>query len=308
MFTEGQGRAASVVFLGALIVWCTAVAAEDKSWIGQVKSTISPGKEEFIVGEPISLKVHVLNLNRETIYVWDRDGRYFEFAGEGPDGNRMRDLTETQISRWSSPVAVADGADFNDVTFVNGYLDFAGPGTYTVRYRGYLYLQRQPKLGEDPNTYVMRVSAQIGVRLRQAPAQELEAVLKDYLSLLESENDRLQRQGARALAVSEPNLAVRLLKGSLTSADGGYPLHSSWVMWTLAKIGTDEAIEVLVDSAQHGGHRMVRTDAIEEVGRFGISSAVGTLKGLLSDGDARIRAGGGDSAGTSRRRGVRGGG
>jgi HEAT repeat protein len=61
-------------------------------------------------------------------------------------------------------------------------------------------------------------------------------------------------------------------------------------MWTLAKIGTDEAIEVLVDSAQHGGHRMVRTDAIEEVGRFGISSAVGTLKGLLWDGDARIRA------------------
>jgi len=83
---------------------------------------------------------------------------------------------------------------------------------------------------------------------------------------------------------------VRLLEESLASADGGYPLHSWRAMWTLAKIGTDEAIEVLVDSAQQGGHRMVRTDAIGEVGRFGISSAVGTLKGLLSDGDAKIRA------------------
>jgi len=201
MFREGQARAASVVLLGALIVWCTAVAAEDKNWSGRVQSSVKPGKEEFIVGEPISLKVHVLNLNRETIYVWDRGGRYFEFAGEDAGGNKMTDVTETQVSGWSSPVAVAGGADFNDVTFVNCYLDFAGPGTYTVRYRGYLCLQRQPRPAEDPNTYVMRVSERIGVRLREAPAQELEAVLRDYLSLLESEDERLRRQEARALAV-----------------------------------------------------------------------------------------------------------
>jgi hypothetical protein len=145
MFREGQARAASVVLLGALIVWCTAVAADDRNWSGQVKSSVKPGKEEFIVGEPISLKVHVLNLNREMIYVWDRGGRYFEFAGEDAGEKTMKDLTETQVSGWSFPVAVADGADFNDVTFVNGYLDFAEPGTYRVRYRGYLIFAEAAK-------------------------------------------------------------------------------------------------------------------------------------------------------------------
>jgi len=246
-------------------------------------------KEEYLVGEPIPLRIEVYNLDTQAVYVQNNQGHTFEFTGRNSSGKTAKDIRPAQISIWSSFVRVEPGKDFNDVFLLNEHLEFRELGQWVVSYRGRLPVRktRKPLPSSDPNKHTVLLSGTFEVALRQGSSPELEKALRVYLASLRSDNYRLAKRAARALIVSEPVLAVKLLKEAV-NANESTKLPSDLVAWALARIRTDQAIETLREFATDPDSRG-RMSAISELGRFRIKEGKSTLIGLLADEDPRVR-------------------
>jgi hypothetical protein len=248
-------------------------------------------KEQYLVGEPIPLRVEAHNLDSQPVYVRNNRGHTFVFSARHSSGKIAKDIRPAQISIWSSLVPVEPGRDFNDVFFLNEYLEFRDPGQYAISYSGRLPIQKTAEYlhSTDPNWHAVMLSGTLEVTLRRGSADELEKALRAYLKPLRSNNYRLGRRAARALIVSEPTLAVKLLREAL-NVNESTEVPSGLVAWALARMRTDEAIETLREFATDPNSRG-RLSAISELGRFRIKEGKPTLIGLLSDENPRVRVG-----------------
>jgi hypothetical protein len=215
--------------------------------------------------------------------------RTFQFSGQDSSGTPVRELTRPGLSGLCRIIPIDSGERLDSVVFVNEYLDFPGAGVYTVGYSGSILWGEEPLPDQDKPIRVIGLSGDLTAKLCQASSSDLERVLGEYAQQLKSPDDRLQAQAARALALSEPSVAVKLLTEALEGENGAYPTCASRATWALAKIGTQAAIQALLDVAVHSKHSMVRTDAIMELGRWHINRAAPTLTGLLSDPSPGIR-------------------
>jgi hypothetical protein len=205
-------------------------------------------------------------------------------------GKALKDRTKTQLSAWSDPIPVAPEADCNDVVFVNRHVEFPGPGVYAVSYRGCIDLRKTTPGSRGADKKTVTLSGAVNVELSEGSAEELEEAVRQYVKQLRSDAPGLGDQAARASIASEPALTVRLLRETLQDEEGLLPSQTAQVTWVLARIRTDEAIRLLLDLAAGPSHLMVRTEAIDTLGRFHIKQAVPTLIDLLSDPDSRVRA------------------
>ncbi len=289
MFIIKRPTVILAVLSGILIVSSSAATAENKPWWKNVQGQITVGKKEFLLGEPIFIKVTVTNRHSETIHFRDSIERCFEFSAEDNSGKSVKKLRNPDISGLFRTVATTHGTTFNDVAFISEYLDFPAPGVYTVTCRGSIRLHKGSPRDQDFDTQYVSLRGVVTVKLRRGSLTELENILRKYLTQLKSSNRRLKRQASHALTASEPMLAVKLLKEALEGKNGAYPPYTSHATWALAKIGTDEAIQALLDVAARSNNNMVRTKAIRELGRWHIKKAVPKLIDLLSDPDAKIR-------------------
>jgi hypothetical protein len=276
----------------AVILYCCALSApqQDPPWRDQAEVDVTPTKDQFLLGEPISVKVQVTNLYTEKIEVRYGRGRYFRLTALDSSGKALKDRTKTQLSAWSDPIPVVPEADCNDVVFVNRHVEFPGPGVYAVSYRGCIDLREGPPGNRGADKKTITLSGAVNVELGEGSAEELEEAVRQYVKQLGSDDAALGDQAARALIASEPTLTVRLLREALQDEEGFLPSQTAHVTWVLARIRTDEAIQLLLDLAVGSDHWMARTEAIDALGRFHIKQAVPTLVDLLSDPDSRVRA------------------
>lgn len=274
--------------LVVLILVAAAAPPDDFSGAEKIPllGEVSVKKKEFLVGEPVALELRVRNLHGDPVYVRDMKGRYFELSAQDSIGKSLKSFRQPYFSGFIGTVQVDRGADFNDLVFVNRQVDFPGPGVYTVSYAGDVYVQKAP---HDVNAQILSISGQVVVQLRRGSQTELEKALREYLKLLKSGNRRLESRAARALAVSDPNVAVKLLKKALAIESEDFAIYTSHAIWALAKIRTSEAIGVMEDAALGACHSFVRRIAIRELGRFEVRETVPTLVQLLSDPSAKIR-------------------
>jgi len=278
-----------IALLGTVIAQNGATAEPTEQSLANVEVQAFIGKPEFLVGEPITIKVVVTNRYKETIHLNDRIVRGFRFSAKDSSGKLVKKHQEPSISGLYPIVSVRSGTDFNSVAFINEYLDFPGPGIYNVTYRGYIHFDKSSPESLDEDTQTVEILSVLDVKLRQGSSSELETALSQYLKQLKSRDNRLQRQAARALSVSEPVLAVKLLGEVLEGENGSYPLSATYATWALAKISTEPAIQALIDLGLHDNHWRVRTAAIRELGRRRINKALPALTNLLSDKNPIIR-------------------
>jgi len=291
MFTPKRLVVIIMVLVGILSVPSSVTAQETGHWWHNIEARVTVCKEEFLLGEPISIKVVVTNHHSETVHLSDCIYRSFEFFAHDSSGRLVKRLRGPGISGLFPVVPVRPRADFNDVVFMNEYLDFPGPGIYTVTYLGYIHVHKGTGINQNMKVQAIPLSSVVSVKLRQGSSSELETALSQYLKQLKSRDNRLQRQAAHALSVSEPVLAVKLLGEALEGENGSYPLGATYATWALAKIGTEPAIQALLNVATPPNNIIARIDAIRELGRWHIKRAVPTLIALLSDPSAKIRIG-----------------
>ena len=289
MFMVRKLAIITVAFLVTIEVQGKIESTEEQASSIKVKTQISVTKEEFLVGEPIPMRTTVTNRNSEMIRIFNLLYLTLDFSAKDSSGRLVKGIRKPWLTGLSRTIAVPPASDFNDVVFMNEYLDFPRPDFYTVTYKGSILFRIEPLESRGTHLQTVPVSGVVNVRLRQGLDSELESALREYLKLLKSGNRQLESQAARALSVSEPTLAAKLLRQAVTDESGAYPSYTSQVTWALARIGTDEAIQVLSDIAMHYKNTMARTDAIDELGRQHIKKAVPTLVTLLSDQDSKIR-------------------
>lgn len=289
MFIIKRPAVILAVLSAILIVSSSAAKAENKPWWKNLQRQITIGKNEFLLGEPIFIRVTVTNRHSETLLLGHPIYRNFEFSAQDSSGKLVKKLRIPYMSGFHITVPTPPGTTFNDVAFINEYLEFPGPGVYTVTCRGSILLHKGSPGNQDFDTQYLSLRGVVTVKLRRGSVAELENVLRKYLTQLKSNNLKLKSQASHAFTASEPVLAVKLLKEALEGKNGAYPPYTSHVTWALAKIGTDEAIQALLDVAASSNNNMVRIKAIRELGRWHIKKAVPKLIDLLSDPDAKIR-------------------
>lgn len=294
MFTTKRQVVILTVLLGIFNVPNSLAASENARWWENVQGTITIGKKEFLLGEPIFIKVAVTNHHSETVCFADPIYRRFEFSAKDSSGKLVKKRKSLDISGLFRTVATRTGTTFNGVAFINEYLDFPGPGIYTVTCRGSILMHKGLPKDQDRDTQYISLSGVVTVKLREGSVTELENVLRKYLTQLKSDDRRFRRQASQAshaFTVSQPVLAVKLLKEALM--EKGRPRRSrsyaSRTTWALAKIGTKQAIEALSDVALHSQRNRARVAAVIELGRFHIIESVPTLIDVLSDPSANIR-------------------
>ncbi len=289
MFTIKRPAVILTVFLGILIFSNSFAAVENKPWWKNVQGQITIGKKEFLLGEPIFIKATVTNRHSETLRLGHPIYRNFEFSAQDSSGKSVKKLRNPDISGFHITVPTPPGTAFNGVAFINEYLEFPRPGVYIVTCSGSILIHKGSPRDQDFDSQYILLRGVVTVKLRRGSLTELENILRKYLTQLKSSNRRLKRQASHALTASEPMLAVKLLKEALEGKNGAYPPYTSHATWALAKIGTDEAIQALLDVAARSNNNMVRTKAIRELGRWHFKKAVPKLIDLLSDPDAKIR-------------------
>jgi hypothetical protein len=274
---------------GTVIAQNGATAEPTEQLLANVEVQASIGKPEFLVGEPITIKVVVTNRHKETIRVWDRIERSFRFSAKDRSGKLVKKREEPSVSGLFPIVSVRSGTDFNSVAFINEYLDFPGPGIYKVTYRGYIHFDKGSPESLDEDAQVVEISGVVDVKLRKGSVNELENALQEYVKQLRSADNKLQRRAALALSVLEPVIALKMLRKALQSENGSYPKGASQAAWAIGHIGTEQAIQALIDLGLHDNHWRVRTSAIRELGRRRINKALPALTNLLSDKNPIIR-------------------
>lgn len=274
---------------GTVIAQNSATAEPNEQLWANVEVQASIGKPEFLVGEPITLKVVVTNRYKETIHLSDMIVRSFRFSAKDSSGKLVKKREEPSISGLYPIVRVRSGTDFNSVAFINEYLDFTGPGIYKVTYRGYIHFDKGSPGSLDEDTQTVEISDVVDVKLRKGSVNELENALQEYVKQLRSADNKLQRRAALALSALEPVIALKMLRKALQSENGSYPKGASQAAWAIKHIGTEQAIQALIDLGLHDNHWRVRTAAIRELGRRRINKALPALTNLLSDQNPRIR-------------------
>jgi len=302
MFTIKKCPLILSVLLVIVIVPNSVTAEEDQQWWRNVEARVATAKDEFLFGEPVSIKVTLTNTYNETIHFWDSIERCFEFSAVDNSGKPVKTLKNPDISGFFRTVPTAPGTTFNDVVFINEYLEFPVPGVYTVAYSALVPVRKGLFTNGNRDRQEISLSGAATVKIRQGSRSELKNVLTQYLTQLKSKDRRLQSQAARALAVSEPVLAVEVLRKALILKAGSHPFYanyaSSLAMWALAKIHTKEAIQTLSDVALHSEHVGARVGAINELGRWHIKESVPTLTEVLADPSPNIRVAALDSLGS----------
>jgi hypothetical protein len=250
-------------------------------------------KEQYLVGEPILLRIEVHNLDSRPIYVRNNRGFSFKYSARHSSGKMAKDIRPAQISIWSGLVQVEPGKDFNDVFYLDEFLEFRDPGLYTISYSGRLPVLKTreslPSTGPKRRPAVP-LSGTFEITLRRGSAGELEKALRAYLKPLSSSTHRIRMQAARALIVSEPMLAVKLLREVVNENESAKAAKASAnvVAYALGRIHTDEAIKALCEFATDP-NSYGRMHAISELGSFHIKEGKPILIGLLSDEDPRVR-------------------
>jgi hypothetical protein len=289
MSTQKSAVLVTYVFLCIGTVSGNPVAAEDKPWWECIEGQLAAGKPEFIDGEPIFVKITLTNHTGEVISVWDALYHSFEFSVPGSVGVSSDKLRRPDISGLFRTVPLPSETSFHDVAFVSEYLNLHGSGVYTVACRGDVLVRKGSAKNGGADTQWIVVASTVTVKIRKGSGKELESTLRDYLKQLQSSDRALQRQGARALAASEPILAVKLLKEALTRDAIPDPLGVMHAAWALGRIGTEDAIQALTDTALHSPSNKVRVPLIIELGRSRIVAAVPALTEMLSDSSPDIR-------------------
>ncbi len=248
-------------------------------------------KEQYLVGEPILLRIEVHNLDSKPIYVQNNQGFSFKYTARHSSGKMAKDIGPGPISIWSNFFPVESGKDFNDVFYLNEYLEFREPGLYTISYSGRLPVRKtkeyRPSAGSQKHPAVP-LSGTFDITLHKGSAGELEKALRAYLKPLRSANHQIEMQGARAFVVSEPTLAVKLLKEAVNEEKLPKASASS-VVWALGRIRTDDAINTLCEFATDPNSRG-RISAICKLGSLRVKESKPILTGLLLDENPLVRA------------------
>lgn len=255
-----------------------------------VEGDVSVSKNEFLLGEPISIEVAVTNRHSEPVHILDMiEESGFQFSAQDSSGKRVKEFRRPYLTGMFPCVQAQPGSTLRRVVFMHKQLDFPGPGVYEVEYRGCIYSRKISETCPKVSVHDVPLSGVITVKLRKPTGDELEKALTEFVKQLKSGNRELERRAARALSVSEPTLAIKLLKQAVTDESGAYPSYTSEVTWALGKIGGNQATQALLDLALHGKHRRIRTDAIYQLGKQHIKEAVPTLLSLLPDEDVMFR-------------------
>jgi len=278
------------IFVLVLIFSKVVTASEEEQWQEKVHGQIAVGKNEFLIGEQIYIKIDFINTGNEPVYIADPIFGGFDFSALDTSGKSVKKLNGPDIlSRFYRRVPIHPDIDHNDVVYVKEYLDFPGPGVYTVSCSGKVLIHKGLPKNQSVNEEYISLTAVITIKLREGSATELETSLREYLAKLKSGNRRTQRKAAFAFTISEPELAVKLLKETLEGKKVGHASYVSSATWALAKIGTAQAIQALSDVAMNSTINRARVAAILEFGKWRIEESVPTLTGLLSDPYENIR-------------------
>ena len=289
MFTIKKLKIILTLLLGILIVSNSAKTVQERQWWEDIQGQITLGKKEFLLGEPIYIRVVVTNKGNETVNVGDPIYNCFEFSADGSPGKPVKKLKNPDISGSFRTIPVAPGTTFDGVAFINEYLDFPGPGVYTVTCDGCILVHKGLAKDQDRSIQSISIKGVVTLKLRRGSVAEQEDVLRKYLAHLKSDDRRLQSQASHAFTVSESSLAVKLLKEALMEKGDPRPSYASRATWALAKIGTEQAVQALSNVALHSEKNGARVAAIIQLGSSRIIESVPTLREVLSDPSANIR-------------------
>lgn len=281
-----------ILFIGILFTPYKVKAEEHLNWLGKVRVQTGMEQDEFIADEPIALHLKAVNLNAEPIFIWDYNGWYFKLSAKDIKQEQLQDKYPTQISLKSFSVMIPASGHFDDVIYINQYVDFPEPGEYEITYEGYLYFQEYAQSPGNSARTMRPVSGTAKVKIRNGSDSELESRLKKYLEFLKSEDSKIRNQGVRAFEASGNHVATRLLRETLETAASdqqGYTLTDA--VRALGRIGTPEAFTALFNLAKESENGSVRREAILGIRSFHVDTEKATraLTELLSDQDADIR-------------------
>jgi hypothetical protein len=261
----------------------------NKGWWEGVDGRVSIGKGEFVLGEPIFVNVVLSNHHTEPISVSDAVYRSFEFSVVDSPEPRPRKLRNPDPSGLFRTISVPPGGTLGDTAFIGEYIDIREPGVYTIGCRGSVLVWKVSQTEEDLAERSILISATVVVKVRRGSQDELETALRDHLEHLRSADRSLQRQGARALAVSRPDLAIKLLQEAIGGKPLTDPVALARAAWALARVGTNEAIQALSEAALNSPDEGIRVPIVIELGRSNIAVAVPLLTQLLSDPSPNVR-------------------
>lgn len=281
-----------ILSIKILFLFCTIISIGNVCWGDSQKlkndiiTDITLDKDEFVIGEPITIRVNIKNIGPNTIHIKEIIPEHFNFSAVNVNDRKVKlHKLPSQISRLLSFCIIAPGSDFRDVVFINKILNFQKPGFYKIRFNSILPVYKDfPK--NPQNKQEIKLSGNVNIKLLKGSDEELEKAMRHYLEILESEDYRIARRAAQAFTISEPNMAVKLLREALKNE----PSNKSLITWALAKIGTDDSIKVLLDAAEYSKNTSIRTSAIEKLGSWHIQSSLPTLLKLLNDENPIIRA------------------
>ena len=281
------------VFTGILIAPNSVLATESEPWWKNVQGQITIGKKEFLLGEPIYIRVAVANNHSQTLHFGYPVHQNFEFSAKDGSGKLklVKKPKNPSMSVFGRAVPISPGTTFEDLAFVNEYLDFPGPGTYSVACDGYILVQKGLAKDRDMDERYISLKGAVTVKLRRGSVAEQEVVLRKLLTQLKSDDRRLQTQAAHAFTVSEPALAVKLLKETLMekATPGRARPYASRATWAIARIGTDDATLALSNVALDSKSNEARMAALIEIGRSRVRKSVRALIQALSDPSPNIR-------------------
>lgn len=271
---------------------CVGISAGNtgaKMWWENIEGRISVGKPEFLVGEPVFVKVTISNQSGKTIQISDTLYRSFQFSVQGSSGGLREKAENPEISGLFQIVSIPNEGTFEDVAFLSNYGDFPKPGVYAVRCHGSVLISTGSAEDGTITTHNLPVLGSVPITLRDGSRDDLARVLRDHAKQFQIGDRRGQRQAAYALARSEPNLAVTLLREAIGGNAPTDPVAVTYGAWALLKIGTDAAIRALSDVALRSPDEKKRIPVAIELGKSRVAPAVSILTEMLSDQSPSVR-------------------
>lgn len=264
-------------------------AFEEKSFIENIETDVTVGKDYFVFGEPIFIKINIRNNSEKTIYLNDRLEIGFKFSDTNISNQSVNKMPEPAfISGFIQMYEVKSQKDYNDIIYLNNFFDFNKPGSYEIDYKGKIPIS-QSSIPSNLSENIIDVSGILLIEIRKSSTTEVGKIINDYIKDLKNNENKIRSRASQGLSLFESNLVVNPIKQMLISEVDSIILYSSNASWVLAKIGTKQSKEALFEIAEKSKSPIVRRTAIREIGRWKFKESLPTLKILLNDPHALIK-------------------
>jgi len=252
----------------------------------KMSATFQKQKEQYLIGEPIGVLFTLQNQSdsRVSFYIGTTRDDGFRFSAVAKQ-KTIQQLNPYNPEGAPVPTIRLEPSEaYKQVVFLNEYLLFELPGTYTVDCAIDIHVLPITDMKKE-GIYKISIRDKVTIELYQGSNSEIQDIIKELESKLQSKDRKIRVESARALGSMRVSPVVGPLGRALRNPDGIVQWH---VAHALAKIGTPEAIEELANVAR-SGDLAARETAIDWLGYSGVKTTIPILLNLLEDSCSTIR-------------------